>query len=67
MTSHDDFDRTLARWFEAEAASPAPADSLQRVVRHSPTPAPTGVPRSSWQRLGRGGGLPRQPSPPVRT
>ena len=32
MTGHDDFDQTLARWFEADAISPAPADSLERVV-----------------------------------
>ena len=32
MTGHDDFDRTLARWFEADAVSPAPADSLERFV-----------------------------------
>ena len=52
MTSHDDFDRTLARWFEAEAASPAPADSLQRVVaatrRRLPRPAWLARPGSDW-------------------
>lgn len=32
MTGHDDFDRTLAGWFEADALSPAPAGGLDRVL-----------------------------------
>ena len=52
MTGHDDFDRTLARWFEAEAASPAPADSLERVVaatgRRRPRPGWLARPGSDW-------------------
>ena len=43
MTGHDDFDRTLARWFEADAVSPAPAGGLDRVIddtrRRRPRPA----------------------------
>lgn len=52
MTGHDDFDRTLARWFEAEAASPAPADSLQRVIaatrRRRPRAGWLARPGSDW-------------------
>lgn len=32
MTDHDDFDRTLGGWFEAEALSPAPLGDLDRVL-----------------------------------
>jgi Tol biopolymer transport system component len=32
MTGQDDFDRTLAGWFEADALSPVPADGLDRVI-----------------------------------
>ena len=32
MTGHDDFDRTLADWLEADALSPAPAGDLDRVL-----------------------------------
>ena len=43
MTGHDDFDRTLANWFEADALSPAPAERLDRVLdatrRRRPRPA----------------------------
>jgi Tol biopolymer transport system component len=43
MIRHDDFDRALAGWFEAEALSPAPAGGLERVIdatRHRrPRPA----------------------------
>ena len=43
MTGHDDFDRTLAGWFEADALSPAPAGGLERVIdatrRRRPRPA----------------------------
>jgi WD40-like Beta Propeller Repeat len=44
MTGHDDFDRTLADWFEADALSPAPVGDLDRVIdatRHR-------TPRPSW-------------------
>lgn len=43
MTGHDDFERTLAGWFEADALAPAPANGLDRVVdatrRRRPWPA----------------------------
>ena len=43
MTSRDDFDRTLADWFEAEALPPVPTDALARVDdgtrRRLPRPA----------------------------
>jgi Tol biopolymer transport system component len=52
MTGHDDFDRTLAGWFEADALSPAPAGSLDRVVeatrRRRPRPAWLAGPGSLW-------------------
>jgi len=32
MTGHDDFDRTLAAWFDADALAPAPAGLLDRVL-----------------------------------
>jgi Tol biopolymer transport system component len=32
MTGHDDFDRTLADWFQADALSPAPAGGLDRIL-----------------------------------
>ena len=42
MTDRDDFDRTLAGWFEAEALAPATAGDLDRVLdltrRRSPRP-----------------------------
>jgi hypothetical protein len=52
MTGHDDFDRTLAGWFEADALSPAPAGGLDRVLdatRHRrPRPAWLAGPGSHW-------------------
>ena len=52
MTGHDDFDRTLAGWLEAEAASPAPAGGLERVLaatrRRRPRPAWLAGPGSHW-------------------
>jgi Tol biopolymer transport system component len=43
MTGHDDFDRTVAGWFEADSISPAPAEDLDRVLdatrRRRPRPA----------------------------
>jgi hypothetical protein len=32
MTGHDDFDRTLAGWFEADALPPAPAADLNHIL-----------------------------------
>ena len=52
MTGHDDFDRTLAGWFEADALSPAPAGGLDRVLdatrRRRPRPAWLAGPGSHW-------------------
>ena len=52
MTRHDDFDRTLAGWFEAEAVSPAPIDALDRALdatrRLTPLPAWLSGPGSRW-------------------
>ena len=43
MTGHDDFNRTLADWFDADALSPTPAGGLERVIdasrRRKPRPA----------------------------
>src|SRR4051794_9437641 len=32
MTGHEDFDRKLAAWFEADALSPAPSAGLDRAL-----------------------------------
>ena len=52
MTRHDDFDRTLSRWFEDDALSPAPVDGLDRVLdatrRRGPRPAWLAGPGSHW-------------------
>jgi Tol biopolymer transport system component len=52
MTGHDDFDRTLAGWFEADALPAGPADGLDRVLdatRHRrPRPAWLSGPGSHW-------------------
>jgi Tol biopolymer transport system component len=52
MTGHDDFDRTLAGWFEADALSPAPAGGLDRVLdatrRRRPRPAWLAGPGGHW-------------------
>ena len=52
MTGHDDFDRTLADWFDADALSPAPAGGLDRVIdasrRRRPRPAWLAGPGSHW-------------------
>jgi hypothetical protein len=52
MTGHDDFDRTLADWFEGDARSPAPADGLDRVLdatrRRRPRLAWLAGPGSHW-------------------
>lgn len=52
MTRHDDFDRTLAGWFEAEAAAPVSAESLERVLdatrRRRPRPRWLAGPGSHW-------------------
>jgi Tol biopolymer transport system component len=43
MTAHDEFDRTLAGWIEADALPPVPAGDLERIVdatsRRRPRPA----------------------------
>jgi Tol biopolymer transport system component len=52
MTGHDDFDRALVGWFEAEAMPPAPAGGLDRVVdatrRRRPRPVWLAGPDSHW-------------------
>ena len=52
MTAYDDFDRTLAGWFEADAQSPAPAGNLERVLdatrRRSSRRAWLAAPGSHW-------------------
>ena len=52
MTGHDDFDRTLADWFRADALSPTPADELGRVLaatgRRTPRPAWLAGLGSNW-------------------
>jgi Tol biopolymer transport system component len=52
MTGHDDFDRTLADWFEADALSRAPAAGLDRVLdttrRRRPRPGWLAGPGSHW-------------------
>jgi Tol biopolymer transport system component len=52
MTGHDDFDRTLAGWFKADAMSPAPAGDLDRVLDltrgRRPRPAWLAGPGSQW-------------------
>ena len=54
MTGRDDFDRTLAGWFEAEALSSGARRWPGRGPRgHPPPPAPAGLARRSWQPLGR--------------
>lgn len=52
MTSHADFDRELAGWFEADALSPVPAGALDRVIdatrRRRPRPTWLAGPGSHW-------------------
>jgi WD40-like Beta Propeller Repeat len=52
MTGHDDFDRTLAGWFEADALSPVPAGGLDRVLdvtrQRRPRPAWLASLGSDW-------------------
>jgi Tol biopolymer transport system component len=52
MTGHDDFDRTLSDWFEADALSPAPTGDFERVLeatrRRRPRPAWLAGPGSHW-------------------
>jgi hypothetical protein len=60
MTGHDDFDRTLAGWLEAEAVSPAPAGDVERALdatrRRRPRPAWLARPGSHWVGTGGRGG-----------
>lgn len=57
MTGHDDFHRTLAAWFEADALSHAPAGRVDRVLdatrRRRPRPAWLAGSGSRWIREGR--------------
>ena len=55
MTRHDDFDHTLAGWFESEAARPCPPESRACPRRHPPPQAPASVAGRSRQPLGRRG------------
>ena len=52
MIGHDDFDRTLADWFEADALSPVPVGGIDRVLdatrRRRPRPAWLAGPGSDW-------------------
>ena len=54
MTGHDDFDRALAGWFEADALAPVPASGLDRVIDGTrgrrPRPAWLAGPGSRWVR-----------------
>ncbi len=56
MTRHDDFDRTLADWFEADAVSPTPVDGLDRILDatrgRKPLPAWLAGPGSRWAGTG---------------
>ncbi len=60
MTGHDDFDRTLAGWFEGDALSPAPAGGLDRALDATrlrrPRPAWLAGPGSHWVRDALSGG-----------
>jgi Tol biopolymer transport system component len=60
MTDHDDFDRALAGWFEADALTPAPAGGLDRLLdatrRRRPRPGWLASPGSYWVRGGQPGG-----------
>ena len=59
MTGHDDFDRTLADWFEAEALAPAPAGGLDRVLEATRRRRP----RPAWLSGMGGDGFGRRPMP----
>jgi len=52
MNRHDDFDRTLAAWFESEALAPAPAEGLERILdgtrRRRPRPSWLAAAGSRW-------------------
>ena len=52
MTGHDDFDRKLAGWFEADALAPAPAGRFDEILdatrRRRPRPAWLAGPGSHW-------------------
>ena len=63
MTGHEDFDRTLADWLEADALPPAPVGDLDRVLdvtrRRRPRPAWLARFGSDWvgEPLGAGSNL----------
>ena len=61
MTGHDDFDRVLSDWLEADALEPAPAGALELVVDvtrgRRPRPAWLAGPGSHWVGEGSHAGL----------
>ena len=63
MNEHDDLERTLARWFDAEAVEPAPADRFQQAVEATgerrPRPAMLAGLGSAWVQPGSVAGAAR--------
>ena len=63
MNEHDDLERALARWFDAEAVEPAPADRFQQVVEATgerrPRPAMLAGLGSAWVQPGSVAGTAR--------
>ena len=63
MNEHDDLERTLARWFDADAVEPAPADRFQQAIaatgEHRPRPAMLAGFGSAWVEPGSVAGAPR--------
>ena len=63
MNEHDDLERILARWFDAEAVEPAPADRFQQAVaatrEHRPRPAMLAGLGSAWVQPGSVAGVQR--------
>ena len=63
MNDHDDLERTLARWFDADAVEPAPADRFQQAIaatgEHRPRPAMLAGFGSAWVQPGSVAGAPR--------
>ena len=64
MNVPDDFDRTLADWFEADALSPAPADGLERILdaTRSRRPLPAWLAGRGSHRVGGAGDAAWSPS-----